>query len=151
MTGQGITQILIYAIVLTALAYPLGLYMARIFESRRVRKTERWFYRLVRTSPDREQDWKGYAKSVLVFSIVASAVRTCDLSEVAAVLRREPFASVLLRGHPSSHIPRRAGRPRRLFRLDETSVRRRRCLEDSVRRRRDEQLPAAGLCPGCRA
>src|SRR5665811_2201823 len=74
MSGQGITQILIYAIVLTALAYPLGMYMARIFESRRVRKTERWFYRLVRTAPEREQDWKGYAKSVLVFSIVASAV-----------------------------------------------------------------------------
>jgi K+-transporting ATPase ATPase A chain len=74
MTGQGITQILIYAIVLTALAYPLGMYMARVFESRRVRVTERWFYRLVRTSPEREQDWKGYAKSVLVFSILASAV-----------------------------------------------------------------------------
>jgi K+-transporting ATPase ATPase A chain len=74
MTGQGIAQILIYAVVLTALAYPLGMYMARVFESRRVRVTERWFYRLVRTSPEREQDWKGYAKSVLVFSILASAV-----------------------------------------------------------------------------
>jgi potassium-transporting ATPase potassium-binding subunit len=74
MTGQGITQILVYSIVLIALAYPLGMYMARVFESRRVRVTERWFYRLVRTSPEREQDWKGYAKSVLVFSIVASAV-----------------------------------------------------------------------------
>jgi K+-transporting ATPase ATPase A chain len=74
MTGQGIAQILIYAVVLTALAYPLGMYMARVFESRRVRVTERWFCRLVRTSPEREQDWKGYAKSVLVFSILASAV-----------------------------------------------------------------------------
>jgi K+-transporting ATPase ATPase A chain len=74
MSGNGITQILIYAIVLTALAYPLGMYMARIFDARRVRVTERWFYRVVRTSPEREQDWKGYAKSVLVFSIVASAV-----------------------------------------------------------------------------
>jgi K+-transporting ATPase ATPase A chain len=74
MSGNGITQILIYAIVLTALAYPLGMYMARVFEARRVRVTERWFYRVVRTSPEREQDWKGYAKSVLVFSIVASAV-----------------------------------------------------------------------------
>jgi K+-transporting ATPase ATPase A chain len=74
MTGQGITQILIYAVVLTALAYPLGMYMARVFESRRVRVTEGWFYRLVRTAPEREQDWKSYAKSVLVFSILASAV-----------------------------------------------------------------------------
>jgi K+-transporting ATPase ATPase A chain len=74
MTGNGIAQILIYAIVLTALAYPLGSYMARVFESARVRVTERWFYRLVRTAPERQQDWKGYAKSVLVFSILASAV-----------------------------------------------------------------------------
>jgi K+-transporting ATPase ATPase A chain len=74
MSGQGITQILIYAIVLTALAYPLGMYMARVFGSGRVRVTERWFYRLVRTSPEREQDWKGYAKSVLGFSILASAL-----------------------------------------------------------------------------
>jgi K+-transporting ATPase ATPase A chain len=74
MSGNGITQILIYAVVLTALAYPLGIYMARVFESRRVRVVEGSFYRLVRTSPDREQDWKSYAKSVLIFSILASVV-----------------------------------------------------------------------------
>jgi K+-transporting ATPase ATPase A chain len=74
MSGNGITQIVIYAVVLTALAYPLGVYMARVFESRRVRVVEGSFYRLVRTSPDREQDWKGYAKSVLIFSILASVV-----------------------------------------------------------------------------
>jgi K+-transporting ATPase ATPase A chain len=74
MSGNGIAQILIYAVVLTALAYPLGVYMARVFESRRVRVVEGSFYRLVRTSPDREQDWKGYAKSVLIFSILASVV-----------------------------------------------------------------------------
>ncbi|MDX6425930.1 MAG: potassium-transporting ATPase potassium-binding subunit [Gaiellaceae bacterium] len=74
MSGQGIAQILVYAVVLTALAYPLGVYMSRVFESRRVRVTERWFYRVVRTSPEREQDWKGYAKSVLVFSVLASAL-----------------------------------------------------------------------------
>ncbi|MCW2965549.1 MAG: potassium-transporting ATPase, subunit [Actinomycetia bacterium] len=74
MSGNGITQILIYAIVLIAVAYPLGIYMARVFESRRVHVTEGWFYRLVRTSPEREQDWKGYAKSVLLFSLLASVV-----------------------------------------------------------------------------
>jgi K+-transporting ATPase ATPase A chain len=74
VSGQGITQILIYAVVLTALAYPLGIYMARIFESGRVRSTEGWFYRLIRTAPERQQDWKSYAKSVLTFSILASAL-----------------------------------------------------------------------------
>jgi len=42
------------------------------FESRRVRLSEGWFYRAVRTSPEREQDWMSYAKSVLVFSVLAS-------------------------------------------------------------------------------
>ena len=31
MTGQGIAQIVVYAVVLIALAYPLGLYMARVY------------------------------------------------------------------------------------------------------------------------
>src|SRR5579872_769582 len=72
--GQGIAQIVVYAIVLTALAYPLGIYMARVFESKRVRVVERSFYKLLRTSPSHQQDWKGYAKSVLIFSVVASAL-----------------------------------------------------------------------------
>jgi K+-transporting ATPase ATPase A chain len=82
MTGQGIGQILVYAVVLVVVAYPLGLFMARVYGDRFVlrsgfgwlRAIERGFYRLVRTDPTREQDWKAYAKTVLVFSIVVSAV-----------------------------------------------------------------------------
>ena len=33
MSGQGIGQILLYVGVLLALAYPLGMYMARVFGS----------------------------------------------------------------------------------------------------------------------
>jgi K+-transporting ATPase ATPase A chain len=79
MSGQGIAQILFYAAVLVALAYPLGIYMARVYTSERflagggfgwLRATERGFYRVVRTDASKEQDWKGYAKTVLVFSIL---------------------------------------------------------------------------------
>jgi K+-transporting ATPase ATPase A chain len=74
MTGQGIAQIVLYAIVLTALGYPLGLYMARVyapaFRVRWLSGVENGFYRLVRTEREREQDWKAYSKSVLVFSIL---------------------------------------------------------------------------------
>jgi K+-transporting ATPase ATPase A chain len=65
--------------VLVALGYPLGLYMARVYMSERflaggwsgwLRWSERGFYRLVRTDPKREQDWKSYAKTLLVFSAV---------------------------------------------------------------------------------
>ena len=34
MTGQGIGQILVYAVVLIALGYPLGIYMARVYTTR---------------------------------------------------------------------------------------------------------------------
>jgi potassium-transporting ATPase potassium-binding subunit len=82
MSGQGIAQILFYAIVLVAVGYPLGLFMARVYGDRFMlrrgfgwlRALERGFYRLVRTDPTREQDWKSYAKTVLLFSVVVSAV-----------------------------------------------------------------------------
>ena len=72
MTGNGITQIALYAIILTALAYPLGIYMARVYSGtlrvpRWLAAPERGFYRLVGTSPDKEQGWKGYAVTALVF------------------------------------------------------------------------------------
>src|SRR6266487_4538156 len=74
MSGQGIGQILVYAVVLVALAYPLGLYMARVyapgFRPRWLSGLESGFYRLVRTDPRKEQDWKGYSKTVIVFTIV---------------------------------------------------------------------------------
>jgi len=72
--GQGITQILVYSVVLTGLAYPLGLYMANVYSASRfggrlLGTLERGFCRVVGTDPEREQDWKSYAKTVLVFTI----------------------------------------------------------------------------------
>lgn len=74
MTGQGMAQIVVYALVLVGLAHPLGLYMARVFESTRSRAGERGFLRLVGSSAARPQSWKAYARSVLLFSIVGSAL-----------------------------------------------------------------------------
>jgi potassium-transporting ATPase potassium-binding subunit len=74
MSGQGIAQILVYAVVLIALSYPLGLYMARVyapdFRPRWLAGLEGAFYRVVRTRAGDEQDWKAYSKSVLVFTVV---------------------------------------------------------------------------------
>jgi potassium-transporting ATPase potassium-binding subunit len=74
MSGQGISQVLVYAVVLVALAYPLGSYLARVYTSARLPGAvlERGFLRL--TGGGEEQDWKGYGKSVLVFSLVFSAL-----------------------------------------------------------------------------
>ena len=66
-----------------ALAYPLGLYMARVYSDdgfaargrlRFLSAPERGFYRLLGVDPERDQDWKGYAKAVLIFSAVFSVV-----------------------------------------------------------------------------
>jgi K+-transporting ATPase ATPase A chain len=69
VSGQGIGQILFYAVALVALGYPLGLWMARVYTADRMpfARLERGFLRLV--GANREQDWKGYAKTVLVFSV----------------------------------------------------------------------------------
>jgi potassium-transporting ATPase potassium-binding subunit len=75
MTGNGITQIVLYLVILTALAYPLGAYMARVYAGtlrvpRWLAAPERGFYRLVGTRADQEQGWKPYAVTALVFMAV---------------------------------------------------------------------------------
>jgi K+-transporting ATPase ATPase A chain len=73
---QGTAQIVFYVLVLLAVTPILGSYMARVYEGENVLLArwfgfaERGFYRLLRTSPEEEQDWKGYATSVLVFSLL---------------------------------------------------------------------------------
>ncbi len=72
MTGNGITQIVLYLVILTALAYPLGIYMARVYAGtirfpRWLTAPERGFYRLMGTRADAEMGWKMYAKTALVF------------------------------------------------------------------------------------
>ena len=47
MSGQGIGQILVYAVVLIALGYPLGIWMARVYGREREGVVERGFYRLL--------------------------------------------------------------------------------------------------------
>src|SRR5579862_2419766 len=75
MNGQGISQILVYAIALVALGYPLGLWMARMYVAPRpagrfFARVEGGFLRLVRADGAREQNWKSYGTTVLVFSVL---------------------------------------------------------------------------------
>ncbi|MGH2833699.1 MAG: potassium-transporting ATPase subunit KdpA, partial [Solirubrobacteraceae bacterium] len=75
MTFFGWLTIVLFAVILTALAMPLGRYMVRVYTGERVFLTpvvgglERLIYRVVRTDPERGQDWKAYAKSLLIFSL----------------------------------------------------------------------------------
>jgi K+-transporting ATPase ATPase A chain len=75
MTFYGWLTIVLFAIILTVLALPLGSYMARVYTGQRVFLTplfawpERMLYRILRVNPKLEQDWKAYAKSLIVFSL----------------------------------------------------------------------------------
>ncbi len=75
MTFYGWLTIVLFAIILTVLALPLGSYLARVYTGQRVFLTplfawpERILYRFLRVNPKLEQDWKAYAKSLIVFSL----------------------------------------------------------------------------------
>ena len=80
MSGVGILQIVVFCVLLVALAYPLGLYMARVFDGQRTFLTpllapgERLFLRVVSRDGGREQDWKAYAKTVVIFTALFIAL-----------------------------------------------------------------------------
>ena len=104
MTFAGWLTIALFAIVLTALAIPLGGYMARVYSGERVFLTplfagpERFLYALLRVDPKREQDWKAYAKSLIVFSLAGwlllyLILRTQDAFYVPHGLNPQGFES----------------------------------------------------------
>jgi potassium-transporting ATPase potassium-binding subunit len=71
---QGWLQIILFLAVLLALTPLIGGYMARVYGNERVFLTpvlgplERLMYRVMRADTARGQDWKAYARSLLVFS-----------------------------------------------------------------------------------
>ncbi len=100
MTAQGWLQIALYVAVLTALTPLIGAYMFRVYTGERVLLTrvvgpvERVIYRLMRTDPARAQDWKGYARTALVFSALFLVVLYVILrTQGIHPLNHEDFAS----------------------------------------------------------
>jgi K+-transporting ATPase ATPase A chain len=74
---EGWLQIALFVAVLVALVKPVGIYIARVFSDQRVFLTpvvapvERLAYRLLRVRPGEQgQDWKAYARSLIVFSLL---------------------------------------------------------------------------------
>src|SRR5271165_6296934 len=75
MTFLGWLTIVLFAVILTAFAFPFGSYMAKVYTGERVflspifAAPERFLYSILRVDPERGQDWKSYAKSLIVFSL----------------------------------------------------------------------------------
>src|SRR5579862_9945584 len=74
MLPSGYSQIVVYVIVLIALAAPLGRYMAWIYTRERDDAVERGFFRLFGRGSGDEQDWKRYGLTVVGFSAIFSLV-----------------------------------------------------------------------------
>jgi potassium-transporting ATPase potassium-binding subunit len=76
MAVAGWIEILLYIALLTALTPLIGGYMARVFrgEVTTLAFIERPLYRLIGVDPARGQDWKGYARSVLISSALFGIV-----------------------------------------------------------------------------
>lgn len=69
-------QMLLYVAVLLLLAWPLGLFMAAVYEGRTPRLVawlgpmERGIYRVCAVKPEQESDWKRYTVDMLLFHVV---------------------------------------------------------------------------------
>lgn len=76
MDLYGWLQLALFVGILVAVTKPLGLYLVRVLEpegktwlDRPVKPVERLLYRLLGVDPKTEQDWRRYARSLIVFSL----------------------------------------------------------------------------------
>ena len=76
MNLPGWLQLALFIGLLFAVTKPLGLYLARVLEpegktwlDRPVKPVERLIYRILGIDPKTEQDWRHYARSLIVFSL----------------------------------------------------------------------------------
>src|SRR5690349_21875677 len=76
MSANQWLQCIFYVAALTALAWPLGLFMARVYQDRScgldrvLGPIERLLYRLSGIHPEREMNWKQYLSAVLWFNLL---------------------------------------------------------------------------------
>jgi potassium-transporting ATPase potassium-binding subunit len=77
MTANGWLQILIFTVIVIALAKPVGVFMTNVFEGKRtflhpvLRPIEQLLYRLTRVDEKHEMHWTEYAAAMLLFSVVS--------------------------------------------------------------------------------
>jgi len=78
MKVEGWILIFVFVGLVALIARSMGLYLAAVFDGRRtwlspvLAPLERGFYRLSGVKHDSDQDWKGYAASLVMFSLVAT-------------------------------------------------------------------------------
>lgn len=77
MDANGLIYFILFLLAAVLLAWPLGKYMARVFLGEKtfmtplVRPLERFVYRVCGVDESKEMTWKGYAKALIIFNILA--------------------------------------------------------------------------------
>src|SRR4030043_2015872 len=73
----GWVQLALYVLILLLLTKPVGLYLVRVLDAEGktfldlfLKPVEKLFYRMLGLNPKKEQDWKQYTVSMLLFSLV---------------------------------------------------------------------------------
>ena len=95
MTSNGWFQIVLYFVLILALARPMGTYMTKVFERRGtfldwlLLRLERVLYRVTGVHPEDEMHWSEYLVSMLAFS-AATALLTYVVERLQAVLPWNP-------------------------------------------------------------
>ncbi|UQA55588.1 potassium-transporting ATPase subunit KdpA [Polyangium aurulentum] len=95
MTPNGFLQIALFMGVLLGLSWPLGAYMARVYQGERtllgriLGPLERLLYRAAGVKADEEMDWKRYALAMLLFN-AAGALLTYAILRLQHVLPANP-------------------------------------------------------------
>lgn len=86
MTIQGWALIALYIALTAALAWPVGRWLFALYEGRvgRLGAVERGFHAFAGIDPAREQGWRGYALSVLMFNLAGFVL-------LYAILRLQAF------------------------------------------------------------
>jgi K+-transporting ATPase ATPase A chain len=95
LTPNGLLQIAVFFLAVLAMTKPMGAFMARVFSGERtwmhsvLRPLERLIYKLCGIQEDDEQQWTGYAGSLLMFSL-ASLLATYLIQRVQGWLPFNP-------------------------------------------------------------
>jgi potassium-transporting ATPase potassium-binding subunit len=95
VTANGVVQIVLFVVVLLLLVKPLGAYMARVYEGRRIALDrplgwlERLTYRLGGIRADDEMGWTTYAGAMLTFNL-AGLLAVYGLQRLQGVLPMNP-------------------------------------------------------------
>jgi len=95
MTTNGFIQILFYVVALIGLGYPLGVFMAKVYNREHtfldpvLGPLERFLYRLCGVNADEEMDWKQNAIAMLFFNLAGLLV-VYGLQRLQAILPLNP-------------------------------------------------------------